>query len=192
MWAEGKASPPLPSGGCTGSCACFPALACQETVTATNTDCPPEQDTASPSSATHTHTYGGWGEPSRRTSPGSPGEGEGTDLHGFEGGDEGEHDVVARTAGAGQQRSTPEEREENSLRKVANSKGCLEGQLKLPGVTENCISALNSPAIPQQRAECTQSLPAATLHEALNSWSRQLLLNPPSTATELQEHGFLL
>lgn len=43
-------------------------------------------------------------------------EGEGTDLHGFEGGDEGEHDVVARAAGAGQQRAAPAEREANRER----------------------------------------------------------------------------
>lgn len=39
-------------------------------------------------------------------------EGGGTDLHGFEGGDEGQHDVVTRAAGAGQQRTAPAEREE--------------------------------------------------------------------------------
>lgn len=77
----------------------------------------PEWDTASPRAV----------RPFQEASSWLPREGEGTDLHGFEGGDEREHDVVARAARAGQQRAAPAEREQNRARlsRVGNSKDWL-------------------------------------------------------------------
>lgn len=94
----------------------------------------------------------------------SPGEREGTDLHGFEGGDEREHDVVARPARAGQQRTAPAEREESRerLRMGANSRGWLWGHAGTAQTarghswgTENCISAQICQQFPSRRAERT-------------------------------------
>lgn len=94
----------------------------------------------------------------------SPGEREGTDLHGFEGGDEREHDVVARPARAGQQRTAPAEREESRerLRTGANSRGWLWGHAGRAQTarghswgTENCISAHICQQFPSRRAERT-------------------------------------
>lgn len=67
------------------------------------------------------------GRPFQEDSSWLPREGEGTDLHGFEGGDEREHDVIARAARAGQQRAAPAEREQNRARlsRVGNSKDWL-------------------------------------------------------------------
>lgn len=64
----------------------------------------------------HTHVVGRASQEDKSWLPRGWMEGGGTDLHGFEGGDEGQHDVVTRAAGAGQQRTAPAEREENRER----------------------------------------------------------------------------
>lgn len=59
--------------------------------------------------------------------------------------------MVARAAGAGQQRTPPAERETTGKGSARAGSEGKQGQFKLPEITENCISALNLPAIPQQK-----------------------------------------